>query len=91
MGGAMKTWMALAAAIFLSACDGHGPSDNDIYTLYRSSPGLPGSRIHVATFDAEDTPGSGLNQVNCQIVAEALAKRPGVTTQFWCEMGKYRP
>jgi hypothetical protein len=86
-----KSWTALAAAFFLSACDGKAPAENDIYSLYRNSPEFPGMRVHVATFDAEDTSGSGMNRTNCQIAAEVLAKRPGVTLQFWCEMGRFHP
>ena len=91
MNAIKKSWAALAAAFFLSACDGKGPSDTDIYSLYRNSPEFPGMRVHVATFDADDKSGSGLNRVNCQTAAEVLAKRPGVIVQFWCEPGRFHP
>ena len=81
-----------AATIFLASCSPF-PANESVFTLYRNSmlddPTLnKSSRIHIATFDADD--GRDYNQGNCEIARQLFQSQIGVTTRFWCEMGRYR-
>lgn len=59
-----------------------------IYTLYRNSPIDPNMRLHMATVDAADR-SPGYNRENCDLMAEAMQNRPGVTVKYWCEQGPF--
>jgi hypothetical protein len=56
--------------------------------LYRNSAMDDGARIHVATFDANET--EAYNRENCEHARELLQQQPGILTRFWCEKGPYR-
>jgi hypothetical protein len=58
------------------------------YTLYRSSPIEESGRIHVATFDADES--ENYNRENCNLAARLFQAQPRVQTRFWCEKGAYR-
>jgi hypothetical protein len=90
----MRTvWIALVAL-------GAGCSDRqpETSTLYRNSPyGV--LRVHVATFDADDS-GGGYNRDNCEMAARiynanvaALRRANGKAGDsdvgFWCEPGRF--
>ncbi|MBP0494000.1 hypothetical protein [Roseomonas indoligenes] len=76
--------LPLLVTAILMGCD-----DSGQHTLYRSSPGHPNARIHIATFDAAD--GDAYNGENCRLGAELFMAQPGVKTRFWCEKGRFRP
>ncbi|MDK9721247.1 MAG: hypothetical protein OEL53_08700 [Rhodospirillales bacterium] len=81
------TVLMFACAVFmLSGCN----DNRDVYTLYRTSPLDPNMRIHMATFDADESSPT-YNQENCQLAADLFTKQPGVTVRYWCEKGRYRP
>lgn len=75
----------VALFLCLGGCDIQG--SDDLYTLYRGSPAGP-LRIHVATFDADES--NGYNFENCRQTARLFKDQPGVTVEYWCEKGKYR-
>ena len=79
----MRWWIILLA--LLSGC---GPSNREVYTLYRNSLLDPLMRIHVATFDANES--GTYNQENCQVAAGLFQAQPSVTTRFWCEQGRFK-
>jgi hypothetical protein len=63
------------------------------YTLYRESWVSQHRRIHVATFDAAQSPASGTASFNgdaCNQVARMLNEQPGAVSRYWCEAGRYR-
>ena len=72
-------------ALITTGCD---LGSADIYTLYRSSAVATLMRIHVATFDAEQS--SSYNWENCQIASKLFHDQEGVTVSYWCEKGRYR-
>jgi hypothetical protein len=73
----------------LSACGSlrWGPPSDRVYTLYRAGV-FTDERVHVATFDADQSDAS-YNAVNCEQV-RARAQE-GANVNFWCEQGYYRP
>jgi hypothetical protein len=82
----------IAAIIGLASCS-QFPATESAFTLYRNSllgnPSLNrSSRIHIATFDADD--GRDYNQGNCETARQLFQSQDGVKTRFWCEMGRYR-
>ena len=58
------------------------------YTLYRNSVLDPLARIHVATFDADES--ASYNRENCEIARNLFSSQPGVTVLYWCEQYRYR-
>jgi hypothetical protein len=92
----MRSMIMVACLAALAGCEPPSPT----YTLYRNSNLDPASRIHFATFDADDK-GAGadtgdFNRGNCEMVVDLLrenlrklndGKEP---VRFWCEMGTYR-
>lgn len=81
----MKIGFALALPLLLTACDG-----NDLtFTLYRNSLVNLVERVHVATFNADQS--ARYNRENCDLAAKALSDRPEATVRYWCENGRYRP
>lgn len=72
--------------LLLTACG--AASDDDIYTLYRSSAVLERARLHVASFDAAE--GEKYNSENCQQAQELFQGQPRVTVRFWCEKGRFK-
>lgn len=69
-------------------------SENDVATMYRSSPVIKNARIHIATFDSTTKAYNGnefdYNWENCQVAAKLFQSQPGVITTFWCEKGFYK-
>ncbi len=80
----------------LTACSLSSPSESEPVTLYRNSQVDSSMRIHIATFDAEDS-GQYYNLVNCRLASKVLnanveALNPGKEQQtvgFWCEEGNF--
>jgi hypothetical protein len=62
------------------------------YTLYRESWVSQHRRIHVATFDAAQSPAgtASFNADACNQVARMLNEQPGTVSRYWCEGGRYR-
>jgi hypothetical protein len=60
-----------------------------VYTLYRTSPVDASMRLHVATFDAQES--ESYNRENCLVAANLFAGQPGVKVRYFCEKGRYRP
>ena len=83
----LKRVLSAVAVVMMLA--GAAMADDEIYTLYRSSVVAPDMRIHVATFDADDS-GPGYNFENCNIAADLFRQQPGVRVRYWCEKGRYR-
>jgi hypothetical protein len=46
-------------------------------------------RLHVATFDAQES--ESYNRENCLVAANLFAAQPGVKVRYFCEKGRYRP
>ena len=70
--------------LLLTSC-----SKSDSYSLYRNSVVEDGMRIHVASFDVNESQ-KDYNQINCNIAAELFMKQEGVQVRYWCEKGKYK-
>ena len=68
---------------------GFRTSEDEVYTLYRSSAVTndPSLRVHVATFDSSD--GGSYNKGNCEIAIDLFQKQPGVVVRYWCEKGYF--
>ena len=62
--------------------------DRTTFTLYRNSVTDSAMRIHVATFDANET--DAYNNENCGQAQTLFQQQPDVKTKFWCEKGPYR-
>jgi hypothetical protein len=75
--------LTLVIPVFLTACGNAEP-----YTLYRGSPNIENARVHIATFNANET--VAYNMENCQITADLFMKQQGVTVKYWCEKGNYK-
>jgi len=78
----------LTATAFGSGACSAGPSDAEIFTLYRNSVTDEKMRIHVATFDAAEK--EEYNRGNCEQAQVLFQGQPGVKVKFWCEKGRYR-
>lgn len=79
---------SVSIVLLLTAC-----GNDDTYTLYRTGVGYPDMRIHIATFDADDSKKKqfkNYNQENCQIAMKLFQDQQGVTTKYWCEKGRYK-
>jgi len=65
-------------------------SEDDVFTLYRSSALNGGAtwRLHVATFDTRN--GKAYNLENCEIAKSLFQNQPMVTVRYWCEKGYFR-
>jgi hypothetical protein len=72
----------------LCGCGVSAVSDDQVFTLYRSSPIDANMRIHVASFDASD--GEKYNRENCELATQLYKAQPGVTVRYFCEKGRYR-
>ena len=89
--------LVLAAAGLVVTVTGNLRDTNQVHisTLYRDSPGLsaidlPNVRVHVATFDTDET--SGYNHRECDRISRLLnanAEAQKVSTKYWCEPGRY--
>ena len=64
-------------------------SEDSVYTLYRDSALDKSMRIHIATFDADES-SQAYNKENCEIARDLFEGQPGVTVTYWCEKGYYR-
>lgn len=83
-----KILTALAFASFLVGC-----GNDDVYTLYRSAVGMPDLRIHIATFDADDSKDPKFktyNQDNCFSAQKLFSAQDGVSVRYWCEKGNFK-
>lgn len=58
------------------------------YTLYRSAFAGDAVRLHIATFDADDS--RDYNRQNCEIARDLFQSQPGVSVRYWCELGRFR-
>lgn len=76
-------WTVAVLALSLAGC---ALGDGQTYTLYRT--GLDGSRVHVATFDANES--DAYNNENCLTAMELFQSQPGVSVRYWCERGRYK-
>lgn len=79
-----KAALSAAAMVSLASC-GNG---SETYTLYRSSALQPNARIHVATFDADES--EAYNSENCRTAVSLFSEQPGILVRYWCEKGEYR-
>jgi hypothetical protein len=80
--------LLVVIATFVASCSDSGALDERTYTLYRNSVTDSNSRMHVATFDAEEM--EEYNRNNCDIAQQLFQSQPGVKTKFWCEKGRFR-
>lgn len=63
-------------------------SKDRVSTLYRNSVLDENSRIHVATFDADED--EDYNKGNCDIAQELFKQQPMVKVKYWCEKGYFK-
>lgn len=83
-----KLLAMLGFVILLSAC-----GNDEIYTLYRTGVGSSDMRIHVATFNSDDSKNEKFkiyNQENCNTAASLFQSQPNVTVRYWCEKGSFK-
>lgn len=83
-----KLHLKSAFLIFLSGSITSCGISEATYTLYRDSPSDSNMRIHVATFDADQS--DSYNRENCEAARMLFQNQTGVTAKYWCEKGKYR-
>jgi hypothetical protein len=83
MGGIMPSLCIMISGIALLGC-----SDAAVYTLYRNSPLMENTRLHVATFDSADS--EQYNSETCLVARDLFQRQPGVSVRFWCEKGRFR-
>jgi hypothetical protein len=81
----MKFFAVLVATTVIGGCS----PKNSTFTLYRTSVLAPSSRIHIATFDANES-SETYNQENCELVRGLMERQPRVTVRYWCEKGNFR-
>jgi hypothetical protein len=82
--------------VALSACGFPSSSEAEPETLYRNSQVDGSMRIHVATFDAENS-NLHYNLLNCQMTSKVLnanveklnPERKRQRVGFWCEKGTF--
>jgi len=70
-----------------------GCGNDEVYTLYRAGVGLPDLRVHVATFDSDDSKQAQFktyNQDNCLTAMNLFQSQPNVTVRYWCEKGRFK-
>lgn len=79
----MKIILAALTALLITGCS----SADNVYTLYRTSPRQPDTRIHVATFDAKES--ADYYRGNCETARGLFARQTGVTSEYWCESGRF--
>jgi hypothetical protein len=64
-------------------------SDSGAVSLFRNSLVIENTKIHIATFDANEKAWQGsrfdYNMENCQTAAKLFQAQIGVKTKFWCE------
>lgn len=82
-GFAMRV-AGLLSLLLLASC---GQSETT-YTLYRSAFAGDAVRLHIATFDADDS--RDYNRQNCEIARDLFQSQPGVSVRYWCELGRFR-
>lgn len=85
----------IVVCLAMAACSENA---SEPYTLYRNSPFDYSSRVHWATFDAEDRDHYNLNNclmaarlLNANVTASAKAegKERDQSAGFWCESGGF--
>lgn len=74
----------LAACLLLAACGG----SDAMSTLYRNSPTDDTMRIHVASFDADES--ASYNEESCRLAAEHFRKQAKLNVRYWCEKGPFK-
>ncbi|MEO8654192.1 MAG: hypothetical protein ABI409_08715 [Ramlibacter sp.] len=79
----MRSFVLVACLLF-SACGG----SDAMFTLYRSSPADDAMRIHVASFDADES--ASYNDENCRLAAEHFRKQAKLNVRYWCEKGPFK-
>lgn len=90
--------MASALVLTLSGCTLESSANKPASTLYRNSPLDYGSRVHFATFDADDS--QDFNMQNCAMTARVLNSNMDAANKvegnqrdprlgFWCELGQF--
>lgn len=90
--------VAMVTALALSGCTFQASANKPTSTLYRNSPIDYGSRVHFATFDADDT--QDFNMQNCVMTARVLNSNMDAANKaegnqrdpklgFWCEPGQF--
>lgn len=77
--------LTLVGAIAAAASTGR---DGRTYTLYRDSPIGRDMRLHIATFDANES--EDYNRENCVLGGQLFQAQPGVTARYWCEKGRFK-
>jgi len=72
-----------------TSCQSIGrPDQSKVFTLYRNSVSDPNLRIHVATFDANES--EGYNHDNAKLAVALFQQQPGVLSKFWIEKGYFK-
>ena len=63
-------------------------NSEDVVTLYRGSVVSGVSRVHVATFDADEF--YAYNWGNRNVAADLFKAQEGVKVKYWCEKGFFK-
>lgn len=74
----------LLPSLFLFGCT----ERDNVYTLYRNSVFDENARVHVSTFDADES--AEYNQINCKTAQELFGSQKGIKTRFFCEKGSFK-
>lgn len=82
-------YLAAILIVLLLTCFSSLVQASDVYTLYRNSPANENMRIHIATFDADESLPE-YNFGNCRIVRDAMINRPHISIEYWCEKGRFK-
>lgn len=80
--------MRLAALLSLLTLASCSQGNETTFTLYRSAFAGDAVRLHIATFDADDS--RDYNRQNCEIARDLFQSQPGVSVRYWCELGRFR-
>ncbi len=62
--------------------------EDRVYTLYRNTAFDKSSRVHVGTFDADDS--VIYNQSMCEKTKNLMLTEPDLADRYWCEPGYFR-
>lgn len=79
--------MLTSVLLVIGAATSYASAIENTFTLYRSSVTDPTMRLHVATFDADES--ANYNRENCELAAGLFKNQDSVKVAFWCESGRF--
>jgi len=97
MNACINSLCAVLIVSFFSAACGDRELEVEVFTLYRNVPSDETFRVHVATFDASGSKGTGSefhnwsNKKNCERARPMFQTQPDwKDVRFWCEKGRVK-